>query len=66
MEKAFQQMIKDGMSPKEVASIVFDAIEENRFYILTHPDLKPLIDLRLQDIQNESNPTLPPPPPMPE
>jgi hypothetical protein len=33
-----------------VASHVLDAIREDRFYILTHPDMKPSIQRRMEDI----------------
>ena len=58
----FRRMIEEGMPPERTADLVFEAIAENRFYILTHPELKPLVELRLANIVNGRNPILPPGP----
>ena len=60
MEKSFREMIKAGMPPSVLAEIVFDAIKEERFYIFTHPEIKPLVKLRMDGIMEERNPILPP------
>ena len=39
-------IFKGGMAPSETAQIVFDAIVEERFYVLTHPEHNPLIQRR--------------------
>lgn len=62
MEAAFREMIKSGMLPSELAEIVFKAIEEETFYIFPHPEMKPLIQLRMDGIIEERNPLLPPMP----
>lgn len=62
MEKMFRKMIKAGMPPGVLAEIVFEAIKTEKFYILTHPEMKPLIKLRHDGIMEERNPFLPPPP----
>ncbi len=62
MEEKFRQMLNTGMSPGEVADHVFKAIEDGKFYIITHPEMKFLAELRMNDILNEHNPTLPPKP----
>jgi NAD(P)-dependent dehydrogenase (short-subunit alcohol dehydrogenase family) len=54
---AWSQAIKEGMSPQQVANIVFQAIRDEKFYIFTHPEMKPLIQLRMEDILQERNPT---------
>jgi hypothetical protein len=43
-------LLKSGLQPSEVASKVLDAIREERFYILTHPEWAPMIEQRMQDI----------------
>lgn len=48
--------IDAGMSPLQVADHVFKAIEEERFYILTHPELMPMIQLRMDSIMGGDNP----------
>lgn len=59
-EAAFRQMIKAGMKPSKVADIVFQAIEAEKFYIFTHPELKGIVKDRMDAILNESIPILPP------
>jgi len=54
-----QQAFREGMPPQHVADLVFEAIREERFYILTHPELKGAIHTRMEDILQEGNPTLP-------
>jgi NAD(P)-dependent dehydrogenase (short-subunit alcohol dehydrogenase family) len=56
----FEQMIKDGMPPSDVAEHVFEAIITEKFFIFTHPELVGLIKLRADDIINARNPVLPP------
>ena len=46
------------MDPPEVADKVFDAIRDEKFYILTHPERKDDIRRRMEDILEERNPTL--------
>ena len=60
MEQAFREMMKSGMPPSVLAEIVFKAIEEEKFYIITHPEMKPLVKLRMDGIMEERNPVLPP------
>jgi len=55
----FQQAVREAMPPGQVADIVFEAIREERFYILTHPTWKAAIQSRMEDILQERNPTLP-------
>ena len=55
----FQQAVREAMPPGQVADIVFEAIREERFYILTHPTWKAAIQIRMEDILQERNPTLP-------
>ena len=51
--------VEQGMLPQEVADIIFDAIRHEQFYIITHPELKPLIQMRMEDILIGRNPTVP-------
>ena len=50
--------LNEGMPPSEVAAIVVDAIRNQRFYVLTHPDLLDRVEHRLQAILDG---TAPPP-----
>lgn len=54
-----QERVQNGMPPEQVADQVFTAIQQNRFYILTHPESKEFIKLRVEDILQERNPTPP-------
>ena len=47
-----------GIAPDRVADAVFDAIAADRFYILTHPDTKSGVKVRMEDILQGRNPTL--------
>ncbi len=58
-DKQYQKFIQEGMPPEQAAEHVFSAIRENKFYIFTHPEFKKMIQLRMDDILQERNPTLP-------
>jgi hypothetical protein len=45
-----QQAVEAGMSIQEVAEQTFDAIREDRFCILTHPDWNPAVQQRIEDL----------------
>jgi NAD(P)-dependent dehydrogenase (short-subunit alcohol dehydrogenase family) len=55
-EAMLRQLVEAGMPPSEVAEAVFDAIREERFYILTHADWKSFVQKRMEDILQERNP----------
>ncbi|MDB6097017.1 MAG: hypothetical protein JWM09_1295 [Francisellaceae bacterium] len=53
----FKTKMKKGLSASEVANAVFEAIEKNQFYILTHiADHKEVIQRRTDCIINQRNP----------
>ena len=54
MFKAVQQ----GIAPEQVADDVFAAVENEKFYILTHPETKAGVHVRKEDILKERPPTL--------
>jgi NAD(P)-dependent dehydrogenase (short-subunit alcohol dehydrogenase family) len=55
--KKVRQAVQDGMSPNEVADQVFNAIENEQFYILTHlAETTPLVRQRMEDILSHRNP----------
>ncbi|MBV8160492.1 MAG: SDR family NAD(P)-dependent oxidoreductase [Acidimicrobiia bacterium] len=51
-----ETLLKSGMEPSDVASKVLDAIRQERFYILTHPEMTPIIHHRMEDILQGRNP----------
>jgi short-subunit dehydrogenase len=54
--EAYRQACEGGMSPDKVADCVFQAISENQFYILTHPEFTPMVEARMAAIVQGSNP----------
>ena len=53
-----KQVLANGKSPEEVASLVFDALASDRFYVLTHPEMTSAIEVRAQAIVAGDNPRL--------
>lgn len=47
------------ISAAQVAEATFDAVRENRFYVITHARMMPSIELRLRDVVGQRNPTDP-------
>jgi len=45
------------MSPDEIAALAFDAVREERFYVLTHASSQPLLDQRIEDLRLRRNPS---------
>jgi NAD(P)-dependent dehydrogenase (short-subunit alcohol dehydrogenase family) len=54
--ETLRQLIETGMAPLQVAEQVFDAIKKERFYILPHPEWKPFVQKRMEDIMQDRNP----------
>jgi NAD(P)-dependent dehydrogenase (short-subunit alcohol dehydrogenase family) len=48
---------KGKLTARDVADMVFAAIEAEKFYILTHQKIKLVVETRMQDILLERNPT---------
>ena len=47
------------ISAAQVAEMTFDAVREDRFYVVTHDRMMPSIELRMQDVVQRRNPTDP-------
>jgi short-subunit dehydrogenase len=56
--ETLRQQIQTAMPPGQVADAIFQAVREERFYILTHPEGKDWIRTRMEDILQERNPSL--------
>ncbi|MCP4107422.1 MAG: SDR family NAD(P)-dependent oxidoreductase [Desulfobacteraceae bacterium] len=56
---AEKQAVHNVLSPGAAADAVFTAIRNEQFYILTHPELKGMIQVRMEDIINGRNPAIP-------
>jgi NAD(P)-dependent dehydrogenase (short-subunit alcohol dehydrogenase family) len=52
-----RQLVQAGMAPNQVAEMVFDAIRQETFYILTDSTTKLGAQLRMEDILQERQPT---------
>ncbi|MEV4061609.1 SDR family NAD(P)-dependent oxidoreductase [Nonomuraea dietziae] len=59
---AARQAFKLGLSPRTVGERVLQAIREERFYVLTHPEWTEHVEHRMTQILNGDDPTQPPPP----
>ncbi len=60
VEETVRAAVQTGMPCHQVADCVLNAIREEKFYILTDPDfVKLMVQLRLDDILQERNPTNP-------
>ena len=58
---SFRDSLQTGYEPAQVADAVADAVRADRFYIVpAQPQFVDLVRLRLQDILEGRNPTLPP------
>ncbi len=58
--EAILKLVESGQPPEAVAERVLDAIREPRFYVLTHPEMKPAIQHRMRDILEERPPGIDP------
>jgi NAD(P)-dependent dehydrogenase (short-subunit alcohol dehydrogenase family) len=59
IERAIREFLATGLASEQVADHVFNAIRDEKFYILTHPEMKDGIRTRMEDILEERNPTQP-------
>jgi len=57
---AITQLVESGQPPEAIAERVLSAIREPRFYVLTHPEMKPAIQHRMRDILEERQPGIDP------
>ena len=58
---AFRALLAAAMPPSRVADMVFEAIRQEQFYILTHPEWTELIRLRTDRLLAMENPEDPGP-----
>jgi len=57
MDQAVRQMLAAGLPPAQVAECVFDAIQNERFYVFPHPEWKERVRERMEDIAAGRNPS---------
>lgn len=63
-QRALQAQLEKAVSSgrigaEQIARATFDAVREDRFYVITHDAMMPSIELRLQDVVQRRNPTDP-------
>ena len=58
-ERAEKAVGSGRLSAAEVARMTFEAVREGRFYVITHPKMLASVELRLQDIGTQRNPSDP-------
>lgn len=59
-QAAMDKAVTSGrVSAEDVAKMTFEAIRENRFYVVTHPRILSSVELRLQDVVEQRNPSDP-------
>ena len=56
---AFKAIMEKATPPLQVADVVFDAIEKEQFYILSHPEWIEVIQLRTDKLLRMENPQNP-------
>jgi len=59
VDQEMRKSILKASAPEEIAEMIFDAIAEEEFYILSHHWVKNGAKVRLEDILQEINPTSP-------
>lgn len=60
MNEAFRQLVASGTDPRDIGAAVVSAICDERFYILTHPEWKEQVRVRMEDILEERVPSVEP------
>ncbi|CAB4553466.1 unannotated protein [freshwater metagenome] len=56
MKEMVNTWIAEGLQPAHVASLVVEAMRENRFYVLTHPEWQGMIQDRVDRMLSGANP----------
>lgn len=59
-QQAGEKAVQSGrLSAADVAELTFEAIRARRFYLITHPKILPSVELRMQDILAQRDPSDP-------
>lgn len=57
LRDAIHQLVAGGIEPSAVADRVLDAVRSDTFYILTHDDTRPMVEIRMADILEGRSPS---------
>jgi NAD(P)-dependent dehydrogenase (short-subunit alcohol dehydrogenase family) len=60
MNEAFRQLVASGTDPGEIGDVVINAIRDEKFYILPHPEWKEQVRVRMEDILEGRIPSVEP------
>lgn len=60
--EGMKQLLATGMPARRAGELVLEAIREERFYVLTHPDWSPMVEARMRAIVDGADPARPAPP----
>jgi NAD(P)-dependent dehydrogenase (short-subunit alcohol dehydrogenase family) len=59
-EAQLRKAVQSGrLTAEDIAEKVFEAVRDERFYVITHPRIKPSIEQRMRDIVEDRDPTPP-------
>jgi NAD(P)-dependent dehydrogenase (short-subunit alcohol dehydrogenase family) len=59
-EAGMRKAVRSGrLSAADIAERVFEAVRDERFYVLTHPRILPAVEARLRDLLEGRNPRSP-------
>ena len=58
-ERSEEAIASGRLGAAEVARMTFDAVRDDRFYVITHPKMLKSVELRLQDVLAQRNPSDP-------
>jgi len=58
-ERSEKAIASGRLSAAEVARMTFDAVRDDRFYVITHPKMLASVELRFQDLLAQRNPSDP-------
>ena len=56
MSSLIGTLVAEGIEPDEVAKQVIEAVRQNAFYIITHPETDPMVATRMHDILERRSP----------
>jgi NAD(P)-dependent dehydrogenase (short-subunit alcohol dehydrogenase family) len=57
VQEAARALLASGLPPDRVAALVVEAVREDRFYVLPHPDWKRYVRIRMEDILEDRSPS---------
>jgi hypothetical protein len=53
----FRESLAAGMTAEECANRILQAVQEEQFYVLTHPEFDVMLQRRMDDILMQRNPS---------